>query len=245
MQLTTSDLDLFQDDPNQFISDEDNIGVRDSCQNILNNVINEFGKNGMMMVIKSVGLCLVESDARMKRNDKSWWKMREAAILGLGSLQEELLAKQVPFDSETLLKSLFALDLSSNNVFLQARAIHIISQLHEIVPNQLLSQFSQFLSAIIAPGTKAPVGLQLYACRAVGRLVEADSIEPNAIRPILAGVCTLSGETTDDTAHIVLEALAALINAKPECIEGAEQSVIQILVQLITKFSSDPMIPVR
>jgi hypothetical protein len=35
MQLTTSELDLFHEDPNEFISNEDNIGVRDSCLKIL------------------------------------------------------------------------------------------------------------------------------------------------------------------------------------------------------------------
>jgi hypothetical protein len=104
------------------------------------------------------------------------------------------------------------LDLSSNNVYLQSRAIDLISLLYSIAPKQLLVQFSQFLAAILTPNSNAAIGLKLYACRAVGRLVAGDSIDPSVVGPVVAGVCMLSSETTDETAHIVLEALAALIN---------------------------------
>lgn len=82
------------------------------------------------------------------------------------------------------------------------------------------------LALILAPNSSAPTGLKLYACLAVGRLVEGNKIDPNVVNTIVAGVCLLSAETNDDTAHIVLEALAALIN------------VIFYLLVFINSFSS-------
>src|SRR5437762_2590008 len=122
---------------------------------------------------------------------------------------------EIPFDSEALIRSLFSLDLSSNNVYLQARAIQLVSSLYTIAPAQLIVQFSQMLATALAPNSQAPIGLKLYACRAVGSLVEGDRIDPSVVSTIVAGVCMLSAETTDETAHIVLEALAALINVRP------------------------------
>jgi hypothetical protein len=55
--------------------------------------VNEFGETAVKMLIKSVGVCLVESDARMKRQEKNWWKLREASILALSVILSELLEK--------------------------------------------------------------------------------------------------------------------------------------------------------
>lgn len=47
------------------------------------------------MLLKSVGVCLVESENRMERNEKNWWKLREAALLALTILESDLCEKRM------------------------------------------------------------------------------------------------------------------------------------------------------
>ncbi|KAL0489211.1 importin-IPO9 [Acrasis kona] len=243
MQLTNVDMELFKEEPNEFISNEDNLSVRDSCLNILSNYADSFGKAGTQVLIKAIGTVLVHAESRMKANQPTWWKLREAGLLALSVLHDELIEKKIPFDSKTFITNLYNLDLSSNNVYLQSRAMELISHIQEIAPQEIILEFTRKLSGILHIQTQAPIGLKLYACKAIGRLVEKDKIDPNVIVHIISGVCALSAETTHDTAHIVLDALAALIKANPGAIVGIEGNVVHVLLKLIEQYSSDPMVP--
>jgi len=120
LQLTNEEMDLMEDDPNQFVADEDvDIGVynvRYAGMEVLQELASKFKLDAVKAFVTAFQQRMTESHQLMSQKQEHWWKLREACILAIGSVTAYLLKNQV-LDLKGLLATFLTSDLSANGMF--------------------------------------------------------------------------------------------------------------------------------
>lgn len=250
-QMTVEQQELFEDDPNQFVYDNESFSIRSSALLAISELMKLHKAQVSGPLIESSQKHMMESAKFFQERHEFWWKPREACFSILESLSK-FFSTSPQFDIVGLLQSLLKNDLATNApVFLKARAIELSSKFFKILSPELRSEFFQVYIAHSSSGIPLPI--RLYSTLAIARFIgmpaddatkqQKHAIVQPFIRNIVVNSCEVMREASDDNIHIPLDTLAALIHFRPDCISHIGKDIISLLLDLCAKFASDPSVP--
>ncbi|ETV71721.1 hypothetical protein H257_13149 [Aphanomyces astaci] len=214
MQITRAQLELWTDDPNQYVVDEDDDSLQHNVRNTGVDLLRELETTlGTSVLTASI-------QATHQRLTESSWRVQEAALLVMGALAEPLLmtratsdAAPTGLDLPSFLTTLFdVMHAAESNIYLKARALWCASRFATVMTEAQLLAFIQVAISGLDPAQVIPV--KLYACRALGTFVQhekADAILPPFATTIVDRLLHLTVDATPETLHVVLETLALVV----------------------------------
>lgn len=250
-QMTVEQQELFEDDPNQFVYDNESFSIRTSALLAISELMKLHKAQVSAPLIESSQKHMMKSAKLFQEKHEFWWKPREACFSILESLSK-FFSTSPQFDILGLLTTLIKNDLAPNApVFLKARAIELSSKFFKIMSPELRNEFFKlFMSNSV---TGVPLPIRLYSTLAIARFIGMPADEPTKqqkhaivqpfIRDIIVYSCEIMREASDDNVHIPLDTLAALIHFRPDCINHIGKDIITLLLDLCAKFASDPSVP--
>ncbi|KAF0682433.1 Aste57867_25446 [Aphanomyces stellatus] len=243
MQITQAQLELWNDDPNQYVADEDDDSLQHNVRNTGADLLRELETAlGMSVLVATV-------QATQQRLAEPSWRVQESALLVMGSLAEPLLmAVRVGSDSvdgldlPRFLTTLFdVMQSADSNIYLKARALWCASRFSPVMTEAQLLAFIQVAISGLDPAQVIPV--KLYACRALGTFVpleKADALLPQFVTHVIERLLHLTVEATTETLHVVLETLALVVG-----VNGAQaslQPILQVTLPLWIHHLDDRMV---
>eukprot|EP00854_Cymbomonas_tetramitiformis_P011224 gene11224-13265_t len=92
MQMTTAQEEMWMNDCDQYIADmeDDVMSARVSGEMLLDSMVDEFGSESLQLVWAATYQRLRESAQVKAAGNPAWWKIREAALLALGSVADKV-----------------------------------------------------------------------------------------------------------------------------------------------------------
>ncbi|KDO26794.1 hypothetical protein SPRG_08084 [Saprolegnia parasitica CBS 223.65] len=214
MQITASQMELWEDDPNKYIADEDDesmeYNVRNSGVDLLHELETALGSNMLATTIHAAQTRLADAT--------SSWRVHEAALLVMGTLAKPLMKTSETtkaLDIAAFLETLFrVLQAPETNVYLKARALWCASRFAKTMNEAQLQAFLDVAVSGLDVHQVLPV--KLYACRAIGLLLfhdQADTLVQPMAANILDRLMGLCASATTETIHVVLETMASIVHA--------------------------------
>jgi hypothetical protein len=90
--LTESQVQTWSSDPNQYVADEDDVtySCRISGALLLEELVVIFEVDGLRLILEAVQHRLTEAAQAKVQGHVDWWKLREAAILAIGTVAGSL-----------------------------------------------------------------------------------------------------------------------------------------------------------
>ncbi|RHZ01197.1 hypothetical protein DYB31_003942 [Aphanomyces astaci] len=207
MQITRAQLELWTDDPNQYVVDEDDDSLQHNVRNTGVDLLRELETTlGTSVLTASI-------QATHQRLTESSWRVQEAALLVMGALAEPLLmtratsdAAPTGLDLPSFLTTLFdVMHAAESNIYLKARALWCASRFATVMTEAQLLAFIQVAISGLDPVQVIPV--KLYACRALGTFVQhekADAILSPFATTIVDRLLHLTVDATPETLHVAL-----------------------------------------
>ncbi|RHY01162.1 hypothetical protein DYB25_002131 [Aphanomyces astaci] len=210
MQITRAQLELWTDDPNQYVVDEDDDSLQHNVRNTGVDLLRELETTlGTSVLTASI-------QATHQRLTESSWRVQEAALLVMGALAEPLLMTRATSDAAptgldlpsfltTLFDVMHAAESSTIDIYLKARALWCASRFATVMTEAQLLAFIQVAISGLDPVQVIPV--KLYACRALGTFVQhekADAILPPFATTIVDRLLHLTVDATPETLHVAL-----------------------------------------
>ncbi|OQS02216.1 importin [Thraustotheca clavata] len=215
MQITQTQMDMWGDDPNKYIADEDDESMEYNVRNSGIDLLQELETSlGSVMVSAAV-------NAAQQRlcDSSSSWRIQEAALLIIGTLSKQLVTKNpkkaVEFDVQSFLQILFnVLQAPDSNMYLKARALWCASRFAKVMNEAQLTAFLQV--AVTGLDVNQVIPVKLYACRAIGLLLfhdQADTLVQPMAANIIERLINLCMNASTETVHVVLETMASVVHA--------------------------------
>ncbi|XP_077222247.1 ARM repeat superfamily protein isoform X1 [Tasmannia lanceolata] len=252
LQMTEEQVHTWSLDANQYVADEDDAtySCRVSGILLLEEVVTAYGAEGVDAIIEAAQKRFNESCQAKIAGSTDWWRLREAVIFALFSLSESLSDGLFPESSKVILGSFLEqmlIEIAGTGVheypFLHARAFSAVSKLSSVVIRQEVLE--QFLCASIkAIAVNVPPPVKVGACRVISHLLPESnqSILQSQILSLLSSLTDLLKQASDETLHLVLEALQAAVKAGQEVSASVEQIISPIILNMWVEHVSDPFI---
>uniref|UniRef100_A0A7I4DD79 Importin N-terminal domain-containing protein n=1 Tax=Physcomitrium patens TaxID=3218 RepID=A0A7I4DD79_PHYPA len=244
MQMTEEQVQTWSSDPNQYVADEDDVtySCRVSGILLLEELVTVFEMDGLRLIVEAVQQRLIEASQAKALGRTDWWKLREAAILAIGtvanSLHEmantvhEAKAVSLSFNFEPFLDSILAEDLGAAGVqecpFLHGRALWAAAKFSTAIDKPRSEKF--FYAAINGLGDGMPAPIKVGACRALAQLFEHVNVSSlrTHLGPVYAALAKLLQE--------------AAIKADDQAAAAAEPVISPLLLNTWANNVSDPFI---
>lgn len=238
MQITANQMEVWQEDPNKYVADEDDESLAYNVRNAATDVIVELES---VLGRKAVAAVLDAAQKRLKAETPSTsWRLQEAALLVVGSLASPVLdaikknAADVTqlLDLSAFLQTLFTvMNAGSQEIYLRARALWCASRLARGMSQEMLDAFLQVAVSGLEQSQMLPV--RMYACRAIGAIVKHDTGKERlqqASPVIIERLTHLAEHATSETLHIALETLVVVLQESGQVdAEAANKSVVCFL----------------
>ncbi|KAF8072465.1 Ipo9 [Scenedesmus sp. PABB004] len=262
---------------NQFVADEeeDIVSCRASAELVLVELADTFGVAALVLLLEAVSRRLAEADAAAAAGQASWWAMREAAIMALGACSDQLVqavasgalpAAQLQQAVDALLQRDLA-PLAATGAALQAqqqpvpppqlgddgqqllagRALCVGARLQEVATPAQREALLQAAAAAVVAGSSATVSIGAF--RALACLCPAAPAAGLAalLPQLLPALVRLLGAAEEESLHLVLEVLAAVIDAAgargaPGLAPEQALAVAQPVLQVWVAHTADPLI---
>ncbi|KAG9448691.1 hypothetical protein H6P81_008656 [Aristolochia fimbriata] len=248
LQMTEEQVHTWSMDANQYVADEDEVtySCRVSGALLLEEVITTYGNDGINAMIDAAERRFNESCQAKAAGSTEWWRLREASILALCSLSEPLFAEEIAESAKFKLSSLLELLLPGETgpglieaPFLHARAFAAVAKLSPVLSPRIVDQF--LLAAIGSIALDVPPTVKVGACRAISQLLsESHQIAESHLINLLSSLTDLLKQASDETLHLVLEALQAAVKAGYESVGSVEPILSPIILNLWAQHVSDP-----
>eukprot|EP00850_Spirogloea_muscicola_P006749 SM000032S12133 [mRNA] locus=s32:671386:680543:- [translate_table: standard] len=247
LQMTEEQIIEWSNDPNQYVADEDNEAY--SCRVSGCLLLEELVENHGSVIVKHITAAALqrfqEARALSHSGHKDWWKIREAAMLGLGTIAEALVEEK-DFEVTTLVDDVLS-DLSSGKQmypFLQARAFGLIAKLVDGIDKVRATVILEAANAhLMSQGsTLTKVG----ACRAITKVldkVDAASLGLQ-LKTLYYSLCPFLTQLSEDALHLALEALTAIIRSDASTAFQMEGAVVPVVLEIWAQYINDPLISI-
>ena len=247
----------WMDDPNQFVADEDDdfSTLRAACGLMLDSLSNRFGSSAVVALANAANRRMTESIAARIAGDQKWWRLREATLLVVGTMSDVVVSSAAraqkkgeppPFDLASFLQTVFEVDLHESTAlgapFLRGRALWVAARVSVGVPQHMAGTVLAAAVRSLAPGLAAP--LRIGACRAFAEFIPLTKPEVFAphVRDIYTGLGMLLGESTEETLHLVLEALLVLIKADGAAAAAWLNALVPATLNIWAAHVTDPLL---
>lgn len=252
MRVSAVQAERWGTDANAYIAEGENEfwNLRASGEMLLDEILEIAEEEGLAAMAAAVERRSNESTAARAAGAEGWWRDREAVLLGIGAVAERLVeAGQMgaqlppPLQPAVIVAGLLAEDLSGRAPpLLAGRALWLASRLVEALPPAALPPLLQVAAAALAASNPPPVCIG--GCQALGQLCRRVTKEQVAAVADAAfgGLCTLLGAATEDSLHLVLEALTALVRMDAAGAARWEQHVTPGALTAWVENITDPLV---
>eukprot|EP01080_Neovahlkampfia_damariscottae_P010513 gene10513-3035_t len=245
-QFTKEEEEIWEDDPNTFISQNDEeslaLTVRLLSQEIIQEII-EIYDGSYQFVFKHLISNFKECEEKKKKKEKDWWKLRECSLFCLGSISK-VISNNI--NIEGLIKIIIEKDLSNDqsNDYLKSTCIWFLSKFIEN-QNQNLKEIYLKISTIYLD-EKYSIPIRINSCRCLSRVfskIPSNIIEPFLFK-IFNGISKLFDITNEDTIHIIIESLDILISKHPNSLKYSNNNFLINLLKTLQLYSKDQLIKI-
>ena len=257
MTMSSSQEEMWMDDPNQFVADEDDDfgNVRAACGLMLDSLGERFGVKAVAALWNASNRRLAESISAQQTGDSMWWRPREAALLAVGTMNEVVLSsleraqekgKPPPFDIAAFMKTVIENDLHESTAasapFLRGRALWVTARLSSGVPTEMADAILRASVSSLAPGLAPP--LRIGACRAIAEFLPIAKKEVTTpyIGEIYKGLGNLLVDAGEETLHLILEAMLVLIKADSDAAAAWLSALAPAVVKIWAEYVRDPLV---
>jgi hypothetical protein len=238
MIFSADEMQLWQEEPNLFISQNDDDGifftVRSCARDVITSLCHKF-ENVTHFVIKNM---IEHFKVTPSNENKNWWILREASLYALGSCSKHINQKQL--NMEGLFKTILQNDLDVNSPdYLKSTALWFLSKCISFQNLDILKYYLEATLVYLKPSYAIPI--KLNACISLCRVLKhiPREVFGKYSRPVMERLCSLLGFTTEDTTHYVVEGMNVLLIEYPDsCIKD----IFPLLLQILNKYSNDPLI---
>lgn len=238
MQITANQMEVWQEDPNKYVADEDDeslaYNVRNAGTDLLVELESVLGRKAVAAVVEAAQKRL---NAEAASNS---WRLQEAALLVVGCLASPILdaikknSADVThlLDISSFLQTLFGvMNAGGQEIYLRARALWCASRLARGMSQEMLDAFLQVAVSGLEQSQMLPV--RLYACRAIGAIVKHDTGKERlqqASSVIIERLTHLAELATHETLHIALETLVVILQESGQVdVDAANKAVVCFL----------------
>lgn len=249
MQITVCQMNVWQDEPNKYVADEDDeslvFSVRTAATDLLTELETVLGR-------KAVVAALDAAQRRLKTDSATTWRLQEAALLVVGCLASSTLdaiskhARDVSqlLDLSAFLQTLFkVMNAESQEIYLRARALWCASRLAKGMSHEMLDAFLQVAIAGLDQTQVLPI--RMYACRAIGVIICHETGKArlqNASAVIIDRLTSLAEQSTSETLHIALETLVVVLQESDGIALESAQRVVTCFLYHWKQNLNDPLI---
>ncbi|KAM7468419.1 hypothetical protein LguiB_015981 [Lonicera macranthoides] len=252
LQITEQQVHTWSLDANQYVADEDEntYSCRVSGILLLEEIVSSCGTEGIQAIVDAAKRRISESQLEKAAGSSSWWRIREATLLALASVSEQLLEAEVSGLSAmlgNLLEQILAEDMATGvheYPFLYARIFSSVARFSATINHGVLEHF--LYAAIKAIGMDVPPPVKVGACRALSQLLpDANKgiLQPHILALFLS-LTDLLKQASDETMHLVLETLQAAVKAGHEASASIEHIISPIILNMWALHISDPFISI-
>lgn len=190
----------------------------------------------------SAGTALLgQADSMRAAGDGNWWKPREAVLLGMGRLAEELTDAMQQNQIQLDLAGLFShVVLDSLNAaacpFLQGRAIWFASRFTGVLPTELALQYVGAAAAALTQSDSIPVKIcAVKAIHAFSSTMEASVLQPFQ-RQMLEGLLNLTTNASEEIGVLLLETIMPVLKIDAQTTAAYEQRVTEQTLEIWSRF---------
>nr|POF27049.1 importin-9 [Quercus suber] len=240
-------------DANQFVADEDDVtySCRVSGALLLEEVVNAYGREGIDAIMNGAKQHFRESQQKKVSGSTVWWRTREATLFALASLSEQLVDLEVSGPSRVdvgkLVEQIVTEDIGigvHEYPFLYARIFTSVAKFSPLIGHGVLEHI--LYAAIKAIGMDVPPPVKVGACRALSQLLPEANKEliRSQMMGLFSSLTDLLNQASDETLHLVLETLQAVIKAGSETSTSVEPIISPIILNVWALHISDPFISI-
>ena len=247
-QLTNSAMVKWQENGGEFLAEEDDDfwTVRASVEILLEAIIDVYGQQGFDAFKYGVQRRLSEASSARSAGDGNWWRLREGTLFVASSVGAS--CDSIAGVSELmkgLVQSMLQEDLSGDASippFLSGRALWTTAKLSTYISPAHRPGLLQIAVGALAP--QGPAALSICACGAISKL--ACTVEPSCIMrlapQIYSGCSELLAVADENTLHIILETLYAVIKADPMTAAHYGEVLAAPMLSIWLEYIADPLI---
>lgn len=265
-QMAEDAIERWESDVNAYLGEEEEFwGPRASGELLLDEMIEYKGLEALEAVAEGIQRRLDEAYAARASHNPLWWKLREAALLALGAVADqvkELIASDSPpslprtVDPRVFGPAILTEDLDlkvlmsgfdehsdiATNKFLTGRAFWLVSRWADALPLEVKSAAIRACCVGLSPGNPPPV--QAAACQAFSRLAQHATQEDikRVSDGAFSGLVALLGQATEDSLHLVLECAATLVQLDPTAAEKWEYQLSPVALKVWMENVNDPLV---
>ncbi|KAL3671303.1 hypothetical protein V7S43_003234 [Phytophthora oleae] len=249
MQITVSQMESWQEDPNKYVADEDDESLAFNVRNAATDLLGELEA---VLGRKAVVATLDAAQRRLKAENPNNWRLQEAALLVVGCLAASTLdaisknAADISqlLDLSAFLQTLFkVMNAGSQEIYLRARALWCASRLAKGMNQEMLDAFLQVAISGLEQGQVLPV--RMYACRAIGAIIRNDTGKARlqeASVVVIDRLTSLAEQSTHETLHIALETLVVVLQESQNIAIESAQRVVACFLHHWSHNLNDPLI---
>jgi len=228
MQITDEQIDLWSNDPNQFVEDEDeetlSYSVRISAQYLLMTLCEKF-KTAIPKLCNAVARLKQKGDDLKAQGDVNWWKYHETCLLSLGYIEKSIVEKLEDGELSGEFKH-FLIDFLSTSCsvqgspFLLGQSFWTASRLSAILSEEAIAQF--LLATVAALQESQDSVLKVFAIKSLFGFCDflSNSGKVNLLHPhldaISNGLIAMATHFTDSALAMTLETLIIVIKINAE-----------------------------
>lgn len=192
-----------------------------------------------------------ESQQKKVSGSTVWWRTREATLFALASLSEQLVDLEVSGPSRVdvgkLVEQIITEDIGigvHEYPFLYARIFTSVAKFSPLIGHGVLEHI--LYAAIKAIGMDVPPPVKVGACRALSQLLPEANKEliRSQMMGLFSSLTDLLNQASDETLHLVLETLQAVIKAGSETSTSVEPIISPIILNVWALHISDPFISI-
>mmetsp|Transcript_4368 Transcript_4368/g.6740 ORF Transcript_4368/g.6740 Transcript_4368/m.6740 type:complete len:773 (+) Transcript_4368:41-2359(+) len=256
MQMSSEQMESWTFDANIYVAedDEDNFefSVRSCAQNLISELQEVFEEDALQAVASAASSQLAASSTAQSQGNKDWWRLREAAIVAIGTVADgfiqslrgdESRSAKPLFDVNSFVSSVLAVDVAPGVMpFLRGRALWCLSRFAGVLDPQQYTPFIHVVIHALQPNQPAPV--RICACKALTKFCPLldDASAATNMPAALDGLAALLRDASEDTLHLVLETLTVALKRDQPATATAVNALTPLLVKAWMDSADDPLL---
>ena len=246
-----------------------NYTTRNASTDMLRRLVDTYKLVAVQAMCDAAAQRVEEARARQQEgskddSDDAWWKPLESAFYTIAlcayEIQDDMdqsrnnqqRAPALTFDFSSFLQLLVE-HVATTEVelmYVRSAAIYCSTRFAAVLDDETNAGFfgaaMAALEAETHQGSSSSMScVRVSACRAIRQLCEhldANLIEASLLSRAAPAVCSLMSEVTNDTLHLILDTLQAMIKVSPSVGVTLEPHVTPLLIQTWERNLEDPML---
>ncbi|RUS86218.1 hypothetical protein EGW08_006013, partial [Elysia chlorotica] len=255
MQMTEDQIQLWSNNPDQFVEDEDDdsfsYSVRISAQDLLLSLGTEFQSVCPAALCNAVTKHLQESEDVKNAGNPHWWKIHEACMLAMGSVKDMVIQSiktgGLQFNLTGFLQTVVLRDMEySASPFLVGRCLWTSSRFTEAMTPELLEKLLQ--ATVGGLHMSQPPSIRISAVRAVFGFCDHLKMSNNTqllapfLQNVLDGLISIATQFSADVMGLCLETLSVVITVDDQFTASKEKNLGPLSLAVFLKHAVDPFI---